>query len=77
MFTLLASALIVYCDQDLLLSVALAGDGQHLTMGVGRRGRLASRHLGLVAELSPSGLAPGAHLGKPPLMDLCDLAGTL
>ena len=46
-------------------------------LGVGKRGRLASRHLGLVAELSLSGLAPGAHLGKPPLTDLCDLAGTL
>ena len=46
-------------------------------LGVGKRGRLASRHMGLVAELSLSGLASGAHLGKPPLTDLCDLAGTL
>ena len=38
---------------------------------------LAGRRLGLAAELSPSGLAHGSHLGKPPLMDLCDLAGTL
>ena len=45
--------------------------------GVGEKRHLASRHSGLVVELSPSGQGHGSLLGKPPLTDLCDLAVTL